>query len=354
MNIFFHYSSTPPRVRCAMIFSMTNSASATSTDLLIYQAKDGSVKLSVKLTDNTVWLSQADIASLFSVNVPAISKHVKNIYKDGELKKKETLSKMEIVRREGKKMVTRSIEAFNLDMVLSIGYRVNSKRATQFRVWASNVLKQHLLRGYTLNSSRLEHSRLGELKDAVGLIKRAMERKQLTGDESQGLLKVITDYAQTWLLLDQFDRSRLQAPKEEHHSRYRLTHEDVETIVRALRKDLLRKKQANESFGQERGRLLHDIVKTMNSASERGDSVETIAAQLLYSLIKEQPFQDGNKRIAAFLFIVYLTRTQRLSGWDGERKFSDNALVALVLLIAESDSKQKELIVSLVMNFVDG
>ncbi len=331
-----------------------SASTSSKTDLLIYQTKDGAVKLSVKLTDDTVWLSQSDIASLFSVNVPAISKHVKNIYKDGELKPKETLSNMETVRKEGKKTVKRTIDVFNLDMVLSIGYRVNSRRATQFRVWASNVLKQHLLKGYTLNSTRLEHSRLGELKEAVSLIKRAMDRKQLTGDESQGLLKVITDYAQTWLLLDQFDRSQLPALSNEHRSRYRLTHEDAEPIVRALKKDLMRRKQADETFGQEKGETLQRILSEIEASSQRGESTQKNAAHLLYALIKEQPFVDGNKRIAAFLFIVYLTRTQVMSGWEGERKFSDHALVALVLLIAESDPAQKELMMNLVMNFVQG
>ena len=329
-------------------------AASPKTDLPIYQTKDGTVKLSVKLTDDTVWLSQADIAALFSVQVPAVSKHVKNIYKDGELKPKETLSKMETVRKEGKKTVTRTIDAFNLDMVLSIGYRVNSRRATQFRVWASQVLKQHLLKGYSLNSGRLEHSKWSELKEAVGLIKKAMERKQLTGDESQGLLKVITDYAQTWLLLDQFDRAQLPPPRDEHHSRYRLTHDDVEPIVRALKKDLVRRKQADERFGTEKGETLKEILSKINLATDRGVSTEKNAAHLLYALIQQQPFEDGNKRIAAFLFIVYLTRTQVVSSWDGERKFSDHALVALVLLIAESDPKQKELLLNLVMNFVHG
>ena len=323
-----------------------------NNELIIYEAKDGSVKLSVNVKDDTVWLSQTDIASLFDVHVPAVSKHVKNIYKDGELQEKQTLSKMETVRKEGKRTVKRLVETYSLDMVLSIGYRVNSKRATQFRVWATNVLRQHLLKGYTLNKGRLQNAEQKELQEAVSLIRLAMNRKQLTGDESQGLLKVITEYAHTWFLLHQFEKSEIAEPRDQKVSRYQLTYEEATAIIRALKKNLMRSGQATEAFGEEKAGVLEKILQ--NFQKKAGASIEEKAANLLYALIKEKPCADGNKRIAAFLFIVYLTRSQYLSGWDGERKFNDTALVALVLLISESDPKQKNLVMKLIMNFVHG
>ncbi len=323
-----------------------------SSDLIIYESKDGAMKLRVNVDGETIWLAQQDIAALFAVNVPAVSKHIKNIFADGELQKKGTLSKMETVRKEGKRTVKREVETYSLDMILSIGYRVNSKRATQFRIWANQVLKQHLLKGYTINRSRLESARHDELKAAVNLIKQTMERKQLTGDESQGLLKVITDYAHTWSMLDQFENDALDVPKAGGRGApARFDEDDIESIVRALKKNLIRRREAGHTFGEPRGEILRTILAALAGS---GDSVEEKAAYLLYALIKEQPFTDGNKRIAAFLFIVYLTRCKYMSGYDGDRKFSDNALVALVLLIAESDPKQKELMKKLIMNFVHG
>ncbi len=325
--------------------------SASEKELIIYESKDGKMKLSVNLDGDTIWLAQQDIAQLFGVNVPAVSKHVKNIFADGELQKKGTLSKMETVRKEGKRTVKREVETYSLDMILSIGYRVNSGRATQFRIWANQVLKQHLLKGYTINRSRLESARHEELKAAVTLIKQTMERKQLTGDESQGLLKVITEYAHTWSMLGQFETEKLAVPNGRRESRFRFDIEDIESIIRALKKDLVRRREADEQFGVPRGDVLRTLLSAVDAA---GDSIEEKAAYLLYAFIKEQPFIDGNKRIAAFLFIVYLTRSKYMSGYDGDQKFSDNALVALVLLIAESDPRQKDLMTKLIMNFVHG
>jgi prophage maintenance system killer protein/prophage antirepressor-like protein len=326
-----------------------------SSELIIYKAKDGSFELDAKLKEDTIWLSQSDIASLFSVNVPAVSKHIKNIFKDGELEPKSTLSKMETVRKEGKREVKRAVEFFNLDMILSIGYRVNSKRATQFRIWATQLLKQHLTKGYTLNPNRLEEAKLAELKSAVTLIRKAMDKKQLSADESAGLLKIITEYAHTWSMLDQFDRKELAAPDKQRSAKYMMEYEEAQTIIRSLKKHLVRQRQAGEEFGQERGSALKELLEDIALRFAGKDaSVEEKAAHLLYDFAKKHVFEDGNKRIAVFLFIVYLTRSQYLSDWDGERKFNDNALVALVLLIAESEDSQKELMMKLVMNFVHG
>lgn len=337
--------------------SMTKDSAAPSTEILVYQAADGGLTLPVKFQEETIWLSQADIARLFSVQKSAISKHVKNIFNDGELKPKGTVSIMETVAKEGKRIVRRKVEYFNLDMVLSVGYRVNSKQATQFRVWATHVLRQHLVSGFTLNEPRLEAAKLQELKTAVGLIRQAMKVRSLSGDEAQGLLKVITEYTETWALLDQYDRQTLGLPKSTRRSRYVLTYDEALELVAALKKNLIRQRQASELFGTEQGdglkRILGAIQQTVD-VKELSMSVAEIAAHLLYSLTKDHPFVDGNKRIAAFLFIVYLTRTEHVTARDGERKFTDSALVALVLLIAESKPEQKNLLVKLITNFVHG
>ncbi len=328
-----------------------------SADLLVYQSADGGLTLPVKLREESIWLSQTEIARLFSVQKSAISKHVKNIFKDGELKPKGTVSTMETVAKEGKRIVRRNVEYFNLDMVLSVGYRVNSKQATQFRVWATHVLRQHLMNGFTLNERRLEAAKLQELKTAVGLIRQAMKARSLRGDEAQGLLKVITEYTETWTLLDQYDRQALDIPKSSGRSRYVLTHAEALQLVAALKKNLVRQRQASDLFGTEEGdglkRILGALKQTVDT-KETSLSVAENAAHLLYSLTKDHPFVDGNKRIAAFLFIVYLTRTEHVTARDGERKFTDSALVALVLLIAESKPEQKSLLVKLITNFVHG
>lgn len=325
-------------------------------EIVIYEAKDGSIKLQTKLKDDTIWLPQAEIAELFDVNVPAISKHIKNIYKDGELESKATLSTMEIVRSEGKRSVRRTVEFFNLDMILSIGYRVNSKRATQFRIWATTILRQHLTKGYTLHAERLEGAKLQELKSAVTLIRKAMERRELSADESSGLLKIMTDYAASWSLLDQFERKKIDVPSSKRSGNYVLEYDDVLRIVGALKKHLERRQQANADFGVPQQQTLAAILAAIccldGDTSE--SSIESRAAHLLYNLTRSRPFVDGNKRIAAFLFIVYLTRTEYLTGWNGERKFNDTSLVALVLLIAESAEEQKDLMIKLIMNFVHG
>lgn len=328
-----------------------------SADLLVYQSSDGGLTLPVTFREETVWLSQADIATLFSVQKAAISKHMKNIYQEGELKRKGTVSKTETVAKEGKRLVRRHVEYYSLDMVLSVGYRVNSKKATQFRVWATQVLRQHLMKGFTLNKNRLEAAKLQELRTAVGLIRQAMKTRSLSGDEAHGLLKVITEYTETWMLLDQYDRQALNVPKSSRRSRYVLTHEIALELIGALKKNLMRQQQASDLFGTEQGdgllRILGAIQQTFD-AKDLYPSIEEKAAHLLYFLTKDHPFIDGNKRIAAFLFIVYLTRTEYVTAHDGERKFNDSALVALVLLIAESKPEQKSLLVKLIMNFVHG
>lgn len=322
-------------------------------DIEIYRSKQGGTQIQVNVADGSVWLSLRQMAELFGRDESVLSRHIKNIFASGELKKKSVMTDDAIVAADGKTYI---VDFYNLDMIISVGYRVNSKQGTQFRIWATDLLKQHLLKGYTLHAERLGQAKLKELKSAVSLIKQAMQRKQLTGDESEGLLRVITDYADTWLLLDQFDRNDLPVPKVGKKGPS-LDLAEARELIASLKKNLLRQRQAGDLFGREKDDGLERVLASLRQTfdgSELYGSVEEKAAHLLYFLTKDHPFIDGNKRIAAFLFIVYLTRSKFMTDRDGERKFSDSALVALVLLIAESHPGQKDLLIRLIMNFVHG
>lgn len=326
-------------------------------EIIIYKTKSGEMSLDVKLEKETIWLTQKQIATLFDVNIPAISKHIKNIYKEKELDVKSTVSKMETVQVEGSRSINRVVDIYNLDMIITVGYRVNSKRATGFRIWATKTLKDHLLKGYTINQNRikeLKDSQLEEFKEAVGLIKKTIESKRLSTNESEGLLKVITDYANTWATLQQYDEDKLQTKKTAKVKNildYNISCEAVST----LKDNLIKKKEASDLFGRERDEALKSILGNINQSfggKELYSSIEEKASHLIYFVIKDHPFIDGNKRIGSLLFILFLAHNKYLFNKKGEKKFSDNALVALALLVAESDPKQKDIIIKLIIHFI--
>lgn len=323
-------------------------------EIILYKPKGEEIMLDVKLEQETVWLSLQQIADLFQVDKSGISRHIRNIFSSGELKPKTTVANFATVQKEGGVMKQRKVDYYNLDMIISVGYRVSSRRATQFRIWATNVLRQHLVQGYTLNHKRLrsrESIDVRELERIVHMVKAAGERRLLSGDEAKGLLRVIMDYADTWLLLQQYDSGQLVEPKQKSKTGYVLTHGDAQSAIRALKKNLMRRREASDLFGKEKAASLKGILETVEETCD-GTQLEAKAAHLLYLVIKEHPFADGNKRIAAFLFILYLMRNGALRGRAGERKFNDNALVAIALLIAESDPKDKEIIITLIMRFI--
>lgn len=326
-------------------------------EVIIYKTKTGKISLDVKLKKETIWLTQKEIAILFDVNIPAISKHIKNIYKEKELDTKSTVSKMETVQLEGSRSIKRVVEMYNLDVIIAVGYRVNSKRATEFRIWATKTLKSYLLKGYTINQKRikeLKNKQLEEFKEAVGLIKKTIETKRLSTDESEGLLNVITDYANTWATLQQYDEDKLQTEKTAKVKNildYKASYEAITT----LKDNLMKKKEASDLFGRERDEALKSILGNINQSfggKELYPSIEEKASHLIYFVIKNHPFTDGNKRIGSLLFILFLARNKYLFNKKGEKKFSDNALVALALLVAESDPKQKDIIIKLIINFI--
>lgn len=305
--------------------------------------------MDVRLEDETVWLSQKQMSELFGKDVRTVNEHIKNVFKEGELEPKSTLRKFRMVQKEGKRDVTRDVDCYNLDVILSVGYRVSSKQGTAFRQWSTKVLSDHLVKGITVNAKRLEQRPAPELEYALSIIRQTMSTRALSAGETEGLLKVITEYAATWLTLKDFGEGTLETEKSGAQQRYKLTLGDARGAIASLKKNLQRRNEASPTFGDERP---EELSRVLDAVFEGEAAVEQRAAHLLYSLIKEHPLEDGNKRIAAFLFIVYLTKNNALTNRAGERKFSDTALTALTLLIAESDVKQKEMMLQLVRHFI--
>lgn len=329
----------------------------TKGELAIYKAKNGKINLEAKVRNETIWLTQEQIALLFGSERSVITKHLRNIFKDGELREKAVCAIFAHTASDGKVYETKF---YTLDAILSVGYRVNSKRATQFRIWATGILKSHILSGYTLDQKRLAEikgKQLEEFEQAVSVIKKTIETKQLSGNESDGILKVITDYANSWILLQKYDKNLLSVPALSTKGKYKLNYEVASLIINELKQNLVAKNEAGHLFGSERDNSFKSVLANLYQVfggKELYPSVENKAAHLLYFVIKDHCFTDGNKRIASFLFIVFLAKNKCLFKKNGEKKINDNALVALALLIAESDPRQKEVMIKLVSNFLVG
>ena len=321
-------------------------------EIIIYKTKDGKTSLDVKLEKETVWLSQKQMAELFNKDVRTVNEHIKNVFKEAELEENSVIRDFRITASDGKQYDT---NFYNLDMIISIGYRVKSKQGTQFRIWAIQVLKDHIIKGYTINSKRLPEVNFKELEQALVLVKGTLNNKELSSDEATGLLKVITDYANSWVLLQQYDSNKLEEPKKKHKPKYIINYEKAIEAISKLKSDLKSKKEASDLFGNQRDKSFEGIVANLYQTfggEELYPSIEDKAAHLLYFIIKDHPFTDGNKRIGAFLFILFLSNNGYLFKANGERKINDNALVALALLIAESNPKQKDVMIKLIMNFI--
>ena len=320
--------------------------------IVIYQTPHKDVELRVRLKKETIWLNAQQMAQIFDVNRPAIVKHINNIYRTGELSKKSTCSILEQVAADGKK---RKMNFYNLDMIIAVGYRVNSKRATQFRIWATKVLKQYILQGYALNERRLLEikSKFNELKAAIAFLKDKAAKKRLVGQEKE-ILDLLAKYAKTLTILEDYDKNKIAKPKGKKPE-FVLQYEECRRIIRAIKKELIAKKEASDLFGKEYsggfGGIIQSIYQTFGSA-ELYKTIEEKAAHLLYLIIKDHPFVDGNKRIGSFLFVYFLDRNNYLYRKNGERKISDNALTALALLIAESDPKEKDILIKIIVNLL--
>lgn len=326
----------------------------TKNQIQLFQSADGKVQLEVSLEQDTAWLTQAQIADLFQVKPQNITMHLKNIFSEGELTESVTCKDFLQVQSEGGRQVRRNRKHYNLDGIISVGYRVNSVRATQFRIWATEILKQYLVEGYTLNQARL-HERGIEFEQALDLLSKTLANQQLVNSVGEAVLGVINDYARTWSLLQGYDEESLADAATKQQAMQPLGSDDSLAAIKQLKAELISKGEATELFAQLRSDGLASALATIEQGFA-GEwfypNVASRAAHLLYFVIKNHPLADGNKRTASFLFLWYLRNNQHLLGKPVERLINDNTLVALALLVAESKPEQKEMMIRLTQQFI--
>ena len=325
---------------------MTQSSIRGGGEVILYQAPDGEIRLDVRLEKDTVWLSLDQMAELLGRDKSVISRHLRNVFNTGELKRKAVVAKNATTAADGK---TYQVEYFNLDAILSVGYRVNSKRGTQFRIWATRTLHDHLLRGYTLNERRLAERGLLEARQTLDLLARTLQNQALVDDTGRAVLELITGYADTWRLLLEYDEARLALPPGARPSKGVLDFTRAGAAIGEFKRELMARNEATALFGNPRGGALEAILGSIEQTMF-GESLyrsrEEKAANLLYLLIKDHPFSDGNKRIGSFLFMLYLQQEGMT------HQLNPQALTALALLIAESAPANKDLMVRLIINLL--
>jgi death-on-curing family protein len=313
--------------------------------LMVFQSEDGKTTVDVHLKDETVWLSQGQMQELFDRDQSVISRHVNNVFKEGEMDRKSTMQKMHSAHSD------KPVAFYNLDVIISVGYRVKSQRGTQFRIWATTVLKDHLVRGYTLNRKRLAEKGLEEARQTLCLLANTLERQNLINDEGRAVLDIVNGYARTWKLLWQYDEGSLPLADKSERPGKVFAIGPVRQAIASLRVELAAKGEATGIFGQERDNglaaILGAISQTFAGQDLYGSTAEK-AATLLYFLIKDHPFVDGNKRIGSFLFLLFLQENRI------EIQIDSRAMVALTLLVAASDPVQKDLLVRLITNLLQG
>ena len=322
----------------------------------IYQSQDGTAQVEVRFEQDTLWLSQAQMADLFDKDVRTINEHVKNIFSEQELESSEaTIRKFRIVRYEGSRQVQRDIDHYNLDMVISVGYRVNSKKGTQFRIWATQRLREYLTMGYALNQQRFEQN-AKELEAALTLIKKAAQSPAVTAEAGTGLVEIVSRYTQTFLWLQRYDEGLLVEPQGQAGG-VLPTEIEAKQALASLKTNLIQRGEATELFANERADGLSSILGNLEQTvfgEPAYPSIESKAAHLLYFLVKNHPFTDGNKRSGAFLFVDFLHRNHRLLDAQDQPVINDTGLAALTLLVAESAPEQKETMIRLIMNMLAG
>ena len=318
----------------------------------IYRSQDGSIQLNVKLENDTMWLTQSQMAELFGVDRTSIVRHIRNIYKSEELDQNSTCAKNAQVRTEGHRSILREIPYYNLDMIISVGYRVNSKNATSFRRWATSVLKQYLIKGYAINQ-QIKLDRYNELKDVVRLMSRTVGmQEKVTSEEYGGLFNVISDYVYALDTLDHYDYQSLSIQKTTKEEPFRATYDNAMEAINALKE----KFGGSQWFANEKDDSFKSSIGQIYQTFGGEDlypSVEEKAAMLLYLVVKNHSFSDGNKRIAAMLFLWFLNNNHVLYAEDGHKRIADNTLVALTLMIAESRTEEKDVMVKVVVNLIN-
>ena len=315
-------------------------------NIVLYQTDDGEARLEVKLDQETVWLSQKQMAELFGRERSVITRHLGNVFREGELNKKSNVQNIQIANSD------KPVAFYNLDVIISVGYRVKSQRGTQFRQWATQVLREHLVKGYTIHEKRLREdaAKFCELQQTIDLLARTLTTQELLTDTGGDVLRVISDYAYALATLDRYDHGTLAVEATSGPATFVLKYEEAISVVNSM------KGEFDGLFGQEKDQgfksALGTIYQTFDG-KELYPSIEEKAANLLYFVVKNHAFSDGNKRIAAAIFIYFLAVNSNLYRNDGSKRLADNALVALTLLIAESRPEEKETIVKVIINLIN-
>lgn len=320
----------------------------------IYKPKTGLPTVEVAITEETVWLTQRLMADLFQTTSQNITFHLNNIFKDGELTKKSTCKDFLQVQIEGGRRVKRRMKFYNLDAIISVGYRIRTKTATQFRIWATNTLQGHLVKGYTLNEKRLKQQahKYQELKNSVKLLENLLALDEITHDQARGMIEVVTDYAYALDILDQYDYKTLEINKITKKEYFKI---DLETAIQIIKK-LKTQFGSSDIFGLSKDKSFQSSIAAIYQSAGGIDvypSVEEKAAHLLYFVTKNHSFVDGNKRIAAALFIYFLNQNKILYRNDGSKRLPDTTLVALTVLIAQSKPDEKDTIIRIIVNLIN-
>jgi death-on-curing family protein len=314
-------------------------------DIIIYQAKDGAIELRGDFKHENIWATQAQIAQAFGVDISTANEHIKNIYKTEELQEKATIRNFRIVQKEGKREVEREVNHYNLDMIISVGYRINSKTATKFRQWATKTLREHIVKGYTINRKQIAKN-YDKFLQAVENVKKLLPAG--SGVKAQDALELIKMFASTWFSLNAYDKEGL--PKKGATKRQvKITADHIIEALQKLKEELTTKKEASELFGIEKAKgnisgIIGNVFQSFGG-KDLYPTLEEKAAHLLYFMIKNHPFVDGNKRSGAFAFVWFLRKANILD----IRRLTPEALTALTLFVAESNPKNKEQMIGLIL-----
>ena len=321
-------------------------------EIIIYETKDGETSIDVRMEEETVWLTLNQMCNLFDRDKSVVSRHIRNIYNEGELELNSTVAKNATVQKEGNREVLREIEYYNLDVIISVGYRVKSQRGTQFRIWANSVLKRYLTQGFAIKENATQ-IQLQNLSSMLEILSKSIENESISIDETQNLLRIIKDFSYGLDTLDKYDNQVLEVEKTtESEDEFRINYENASQVIQ----DLKKKFNASQLFGNEKDSSFESSVNTIYQTfdgKELYPSIEEKAAMFLYLVVKNHSFSDGNKRIAAFLFLWFLEKNRILYKKNGQKLIENNTLVALTLLIAESKSEEKNMMQKVVVNLIN-
>ncbi|MBN2374601.1 virulence protein RhuM/Fic/DOC family protein [bacterium] len=332
---------------------MTGQKEETRGEIVLYQTPDGRVDLNIRLERESLWLSQKQMSLLFDKDTDTIGLHLRNIYKEGELEESATTEESSVVQKEGNRQVRRKVRLYNLDAVLSVGYRVNSKRGTQFRIWANNVLKEYLMKGYALNEKRLSEreTELQTLKTGIQLLERSILNQAQMLDQAKTLVNIIADFSNGLGILDDYDNERLDTVGRTEKDAAHISYEECKGIIGQIKDEF-----NSTLFGQERDSGLQSSIRQIYQSfagKALYPSIEEKAAVLLYLIVKNHSFVDGNKRIAAAIFLYFLNKNGMLYRQDKTTLIDGNTLASITLMIAESNSSEMETVKRIVMSILN-